>query len=137
MTKRYQFLSQQDIYTAFNQVRNAFLAAKDGNEVDKVIDTLLYPDEKIKAGRRLLIANLLIKGLTFDQIAEDLKVGKNTILKVAEQLDKNQEGYELITKRYEKIEKQFKQKAYEKTGPSKVIFKKTYYTGFKRKDVKR
>ena len=51
--RRYVFLREKDIFEALNKVRDAFLAAKDGNEVNKIIDGLLTYDEKLKICRKL------------------------------------------------------------------------------------
>lgn len=42
--RRYKFLKKEDIYQAFNRLRDAFLSAKDGNEVEEIINGLLTRD---------------------------------------------------------------------------------------------
>ena len=64
-------------------------------------------------------------------------MGLNTIEKVHGLLNRNPKCYELIFAREDKVEKEYKRKAYEKSGGSKLLYKKHKYTGFKRKDVKR
>lgn len=135
--RRYKFLTKDDIYDAFNRLRDAFLAAKNGEEVEEIIKGLLTHDEKLKIGRRILVAQCLREGMGIDEIAKDLKVGKNTIMNVAKKLDENSLFLDLIDKRKKKVEDDYKRKRYRFVGGAKLVFKKREYTGFKRKDVSR
>lgn len=135
--RRYKFLTKDDIYDAFNRLRDAFLAAKNGIEVEDIINGLLTQDEKLKIGRRILVAEYLKDGLGLDEISKALKVGKNTIMSVARKLDENSTFLELIRERKKKVEKEYSKKKYSFIGGPKLIFKKREYTGFKRKDVTR
>lgn len=135
--RRYRFLTKDDTYDAFNRLRNAFLAAKNGEEVEEIIKGLLTHDEKLKIGRRILIAEYIREGLGIEDIAKTLKVGKNTIMSVARKLDENSTFLDLIHKRKKKVEDEYNSKKYRLIGGPKLIFKKKEYTGFKRKDVGR
>ncbi len=135
--RRYKFLTKEDVYDALNRLRDAFLAAKNGTEVERIISGLLTQDEKLKIGRRILVAEYLKDGLGLDEISKALKVGKNTIMSVARKLDENSTFIELISERKKKVEKEYSKKKYNFIGGSKLIFKKREYTGFKRKDVTR
>ena len=84
--RRYKRLYQRDVFEAFNELRNAFLAARDGTEVDKITDGLLTHDEKLKIGRRILIAQWLISGFGIEEIRKQMKVGKNTVMHVSRRL---------------------------------------------------
>lgn len=135
--RRYRFLQKEDIYQALNRVRDAFLAAKNGGEVEEIINGLLTYDEKLKIGRRILVAEYLKDGIKIHEIAKLLKVGKNTIISVARNLDINSNFFDLINKRKEKVEKEYSKKKFREIGGSTLVFKKKQYTGFKRKDVER
>lgn len=135
--RRYKFLTKDDVYEAFNRLRDAFLAAKNGSEVEEIIKGLLTHDEKLKIGRRIIIAEYLKDGMGIDEIAKTLKVGKNTIMSVAKKLDENSIFLDLINKRGKKVESEYNSKKYRLIGGSKLVFKKKEYTGFKRKDVDR
>ena len=135
--RRYKFLQKDDVYNALNRVRDSFLAAKDGNEVEEIINGLLTQDEKLKIGRRVLVAEAVSAGLSFEKIMSTLKVGKNTIASVMKNLELHPDFLSLIHKRTEKVEEEYKKKSYYEEGGSRLIFKKRKYTGFKRKDVKR
>lgn len=135
--RRYKFLKKEDIYQAFNRLRDAFLSAKDGNEVEEIINGLLTHDEKLKIGRRILIAEYIKDGIGFEEIAKILKVGKNTIVSVMKSLDKYPMSFDIIGKRRIKVESVYNKKKHRFIGGSTLIFKKREYTGFKRKDVER
>lgn len=135
--RRYKFLTQGSVYNALNKLRSAFLAAKDGNEVEEIIMGTLTHDERMKIGRRIQIAQMLKERHTYAQIKDALKVGPPTIRLVDRKMNEHPACYKLINKREQKVEKEYKQRSYEKIGGPKMIFKKRAYTGFKRKDVKR
>jgi len=135
--RRYVFLREKDIFEALNKVRDAFLAAKDGNEVNKIIDGLLTYDEKLKIGRRILIAQCLKQKLSIEQTSHLLKVGKNTVMHVSRRLEKYEEWFELIEERSKKVEKEYEKRRYKSTGSPKLVKKNMVYTGFTRKQVKR
>ena len=135
--RRYNRLDKRDVFEAFNELRNAFLAARDGNEVDKITDGLLTHDEKLKIGRRILIAGWLISGFGIEEISREMKVGKNTIMHVSRRLEKYRECFDLIERRSKLVKKEYENKSYKQIGGSQLVFKRKEYTGFKRKDVKR
>ena len=135
--RRYKFLTKDSVYAALNKLRAAFLAARDGKEVEDIIKGILTYDERMKIGRRIQIIQLLKAELTYEEIKTELKVGKNTIALSERKMNQNPLCVNLILKREEKVEKEFKQKAFSKIGGSKMIFKKREYTGFSRKNVGR
>jgi len=127
-----------DVYDALNSLRAALLAAKDGNEVENILNGIFTYDEKMKIGRRINVAWMLKEGFIYEEIADTLKVGRNTINSVYKKLRENKEGFDLIFKREKRVEKEFEQKAYVSGGSPKMVKKgKKIYTGFKRKDIKR
>lgn len=130
-------MARESVYDALNKLRSAFLAAKDGNEVEEIIKGLLTSDERIKIGRRILIAQAIKEGFTYDEIKDELKVGKTTILMVDSKLRSNPLCFDLIGKREKKVSDEYSRKAYPETGGSKLVFKRRTYSGFKRKDVAR
>lgn len=135
--RRYKFLTEKNVIEALNRVSDAFLAAKDGNDVKEILDGLLTHDEKIRIGRRILIAEALKKELTFKEMTVIENVGYSTIAWVARHLERHPRCFELIFKRREKIEKEYQAKKYRKVGGSKLVFKKKVHTGLKRSDIKR
>lgn len=135
--RRYRFLLQNDIYEALDRLRDAFLAARNGSEVEEIISGILTTDERLKIGRRIIIAEWIKSGMTLDEIAHELKVGKSTIMYVSRKLEKNPQFIDLIISRHDKVESEYKKKRYRLTGGSTLVFKRKEYTGFKRKDVER
>lgn len=135
--RRYQFLTTDAAYQALNNVRNAFLAAHNGQEVEEIIKAILTPDEQLKIGRRIEIASYLKQGSTFAEIVQKLNVGRSTAIQVEKMMDQHPQGFLLIASREQHVESEFHQKALQSTGSSKLWHKPKVYTGFKRKDVKR
>lgn len=135
--RRYRFLTKEYVYQALNKLRAAFLAAEDGSEVEEIIMGVLTHDERMKVGRRIQIAQMLKEGNTYAQIKEELKVGPPTITLTEKKMNQHPLCFALIDKRVGRVENEYKRKAYEKRGASKLVFKRKTYTGFTRKDVKR
>lgn len=135
--RRYTFLNKEDIFQALNRLRDAFLAARDGNEVEEIINGILTSDERLKIGRRILIAEYIKDGSRFQDIMRDLKVGKNTIAEITRCLDNHPACFDIIGKRRQKVDTTYANRKYRWVEGSKLIFKKKEYTGFKRKDVQR
>ena len=135
--RRYGFLTKADTYEALNRLRDAFLAAKDGTEVNEIISGILTPDEKIRIGRRILIAEALKADEKYKEISQISNVGYSTILWVSRQLVNFPICFELIFKRRKKLDKEYHGKQYKKVGGSQLVFKKKIYTGIKRSDIKR
>lgn len=135
--KRYKFLEKDDVYSALNKVRDAFLAAKDGNDVEQIINGVLTFDERMKMGRRILIAEYLLNDFKIEDIQNILRVGKTTIAQVARNLEQYEKCFQLIRSRNKKVEKVYKDKSHRLIGGSTKVFKKREYTGFRRKDVAR
>lgn len=135
--RRYRFLNKDSVYNALNKLRAAFLAAKNGEEVEEITKGILTHDERMKIGRRIQIAQMIKSGLTYREIKKELKVGINTIMLADRKIQQNPKCFDLIINREEKVEKEFQNKAFRKVGGAKMIFKKQEYTGFKRKNVNR
>src|SRR3989344_2501811 len=83
------------LYTAASSVH--------GREAVKLfLRDLLTPGERIMLGRRVLIARKLLAGDSARSIAADLKVGIDTIYRVARWLEDQMPGYEQAIKEMEK-----------------------------------
>ncbi len=135
--RRYSFLEKEAIFEVFNKLRSVFLAAKDGSDVDQIIKGILTSDERIKIGRRIIIAKLLDEDLTYDEIRKILKVGKQTILQVQKLKSRFPKCFDMINQREEKVENEYYSKAYIEKVNSLNWKKYVKFTGFRRKDVKR
>lgn len=137
INNRYNFLDKKEEYEITNLVRDAFLTAKDGHDVSDVINGLLTTDEKIKIGRRIQVAFMILSGSSGEEIKESLHVGRNTITLVSKHLANYPKCFELLNTRRKKVEKTYKEKAFRKIGGSTLVFKRKEYIGFTRKDIKR
>jgi len=135
--KRYGFLDKEQIYRVLNKVRDAFLAAKGGEEVEEVMSALLTFDERMKVGRRVQIAEMLKSGCSHEEIVQELKVGKSTVALVNRLIEEHPKGYELVLRRGKKVEEEYMNKRYKEVGGSEMIFKRREYSGIRRKDIKR
>lgn len=135
--RRYQHLTKEDIYKALNSLRDAFLAAKNGEEVTEIMNSLMTQEEQLKMGRRILIASHLQADITQKEIGAILKVAQATISGVQKHLNSYPEGFKLISDRKKYVEEQYQQKKFRYKGGSKLIIKQKEYSGVKRKDIKR
>ncbi|MBI3251307.1 MAG: hypothetical protein HYZ62_00165 [Candidatus Andersenbacteria bacterium] len=64
--------------------------ARRHNDAKKLLKNLLTPGELIMIGRRVLIAERLIQGKTYEEIKRELRVGLSTITTVQKWLTDNQ-----------------------------------------------
>ncbi|MEX0587269.1 MAG: Trp family transcriptional regulator [Patescibacteria group bacterium] len=135
--RRYNFLTKEGVYEALNRLRAAFLAAKDGHQVEDIIMSVLTHDERMKVGRRIQAAEMLATGATYEEVMDSLKIGRSTISFVERGLADHPSAFKLVNDRQMKVEEEFKSRAYRKSGGPKKVFKSIVYTGFSRKDVKR
>jgi len=91
----------------------------------------------LKIGRRILVADAILNNLTIEEISQNLSVGKATVLSVYRSLEIDGSWYQLISKRSDKVEKEYQEKKFVLRGGSLQIKKRKEYSGFKRKEVKR
>src|SRR3989338_7551431 len=103
--RKYGHLTKEDIYEALNKIRDAFLAARDGSQVNDIMDSILTSEEKIMIGRRVLAVEYLKSGyLTIAEIRSMLKMGTSTIMNMARQSERYSKGFELIETRSKRVE---------------------------------
>lgn len=76
--------------------------AKGRAEVKNFLRDLLTESERIMLGRRIIIAQKLLKEESYEQIMRDLHVGADTINRVHRWLADEANGYEKIVKKLEK-----------------------------------
>lgn len=93
------------LYTAASSVK--------GREAVKLfLRDLLTSSERIMLGRRILIARRLLSGESSRKIAGDMKVGNDTVYRVARWLEDQMPGYEQAIREMEK-EFESRRKKYE------------------------
>lgn len=133
---RYDFLPRHAVEDALEKLRAALLAAKDGHDVDEIIQGLLTPDEYIKLGRRIEVARLLKSGMTYREISDDMSVGLSTVKLVARKLYERPRCYKLIHSTEQKIDNEHSKERYRKTGSLMMIRKRKIRTSRSPKDVR-
>jgi uncharacterized protein YerC len=102
--KRYHFLSEKEIIEALDHLKDAFLSAKNAREIGHIIDGLLTHDEKMKIGRRIIVAKLL-DSFTSRELVETSRFGRTTLSLVSKLRDANPEAFNLILKRKNPLKK--------------------------------
>lgn len=90
-------------------------------ETKKFFKDLLSESESIMLARRIEIAKLLMEGKSYDAIAQELKVGMDTINRVQRWLISGSGGYE-------KAINGFKRELNRRFSKSKIVDKKEPYT---------
>lgn len=97
-------LQQKHKKAVLNEFYKGVVSLKNQKEAEKFFTDLLDITEIAMLSRRLLAAERLYKGETFDEISQKLKMGKDTIARVKHWLDEG-EGYKLVVKRINKDRK--------------------------------
>jgi|SRR3989344_7880005 len=72
-------------------------------EVKNFLRDLLTESERMMVGRRIIIAQRLLNGDSYDRIISEMKVGADTIMRVQRWLEDDVEGYEKAVKKLEKV----------------------------------
>ena len=99
MGKYQSKLSKKDVEKIFYQLCLAISQTKNPKEAAELLrDLLSFPEAEMIA-KRLKIAELLIDGLTYQQINERLRAASNTVARVHEWLKISGEGYFQAVKR--------------------------------------
>ena len=76
---------------------------KTRDDMKKFLRDLLTESERIMMGRRIVIAHKLLRDEGYDQIASELKAGKDTITRVHQWLQDETRGYEKAIEKFQKI----------------------------------
>ena len=87
---------QEELFIKFAR---SIAALRGATEIGQFLKDLLSEVEVLMFARRLQIAELLIEGLTYEQIKKEMKVSKNTIARVQTWLDLYGEGYRTVVSR--------------------------------------
>ncbi len=97
---------QEDLFISFCQ---ALASLKNKQEVAVFLKDLLGIKELEMLAKRLEISNLLVKGWTYEEIAEYLKVSHSTVARVNFWLQQSGNGFRLVASRAKKKEKKYSQ----------------------------
>ena len=102
MRVRPKTLDEQSRMETLDALYTAVSVLKGREAMKLFLRGLLTPGERIMLGRRILIARKLLAGDSARIIAADLKVGIDTIYRVARWLEDQMPGYEQAIKEMEK-----------------------------------
>jgi uncharacterized protein YerC len=123
--RRYKFLSRDSVQAALYKLTSAFLAAKNENEIKQMLFSLFTPDERTKLGRRIQISQMIKDHVTYNDITQELQVGKQTVMLVVRRMDNYPDGFNLISE--QNYKKGNPKKKYYTVGGSRMIHKKRIY----------
>jgi len=100
--KRIEKLSKKEQESLVLDLINALVLAQSVSEAALFIQDLLTKSEVKMLAKRLRIAKLLLSGMTYKEIEEDLHVGHGTIAKIAAWLAERGDGFRKIIEKLPK-----------------------------------
>ncbi len=98
-----QKISKEQKIKCLDALYTAVACLETRDEVKKFLRDLLTESERIMIGRRILIAQKLLRDVSYDEIIRELKVGKDTIMRVHRWLSNEPSGYEETIRKLEKV----------------------------------
>lgn len=102
MKKKKSDLTRQEIIKTLDTLYTAASAMRGRDSVKLFLRDLLTESERIMLGRRIIIARLILKGVSYEAIRRELGVGYATIRRVAKWLHDEFPGYERALEGLEK-----------------------------------
>ena len=96
-------LEGKDRMKYLDTLYTAMSGLKSREEIKNFLRDLLTESERVMVGRRILIAQMLLEEKPYDEIIRELKVGKDTIMRVHRWLEDDTDGYEKAVKQLEKV----------------------------------
>lgn len=124
MKVRSRKISNHDRIKYSDALYTAIESLKSREEIKIFLRDLLTESERIMIGRRIIIAQKLLKDQSYDQIMREMRVGPDTIMRVHRWLEDENNGYEKVIKQIEKTfesrQKSIKKEFYD-TGSFKSL----------------
>lgn len=111
MKRRLKDLSDKEMMATLDVLYTAASSVSGRDAVKLFLRDLLTPSERVMLGRRLIIARMLIKGVSYDIISKKLRVGRATIGRVHRWLKDQFPGFETAVKEMERAFERRAQKA--------------------------
>src|SRR3989344_6903264 len=108
MKRMMKDLTDSEIQATLDALYTATSSLKGREAVKLFLRDLLTSSERIMLGRRIIIARMLIAGISYDEIGERLRVGRATIGRVRRWLTDQFPGFEDAIKA---MEKEFERRA--------------------------
>ena len=102
MKVRPRKISNHDRMKYLDALYTAIESLKSREETKSFLRDLLTESERIMIGRRIIIAQKLLKDQSYEQIMREMKVGPDTIMRVHRWLEDENNSYEKVIKQLEK-----------------------------------
>lgn len=102
MKVRAKELSKENRIAVLDSLYTAASSVKGRDAVKLFLRDLLTESERIMLGRRIMIAQKIMAGIGYNEIADDMHVGKDTVARVHRWLRDQLPGYENAIKEMEK-----------------------------------
>ena len=94
MKRKISELSEKEIMVTLDTLYTAASTMRGRDAVKLFLRDLLTSSERIMLGRRIIIARMLIKGESYDEIGKRLRVGRATISRIHRWLSDQFPGFE-------------------------------------------
>jgi len=98
MKRKISDLSEKEKIATLDTLYTAAASVSGREAVKLFLRDLLTPSERIMLGRRIIIARMILRGESYREIEERLKVGQATIGRVNRWLEDQFPGYEQAIK---------------------------------------
>ena len=102
MKRKISELSKEEMIATLDALYTAASAIKGRDAMKLFLRDLLTPIERIMLGRRIIIARMLIAYVSYDEIGEQMQVGRATIGRVHRWLNDQFPGFENAIKEMER-----------------------------------
>ncbi|TSC69124.1 MAG: hypothetical protein G01um101456_323 [Parcubacteria group bacterium Gr01-1014_56] len=120
MKRRLKDLTKEETVVTLDALYTAASAVKGRDAVKLFLRDLLTPSERIMLGRRIIIARMLISGLSYEDISKRLRVGAATIGRVHHWLKDQFPGFEHAIR---EMEKEFKKREDKKLYATNALYR--------------
>lgn len=94
MKVRSKQLSNEARMETLDALYTAMSSINDRKTMKAFLHDLLTESERIMLGRRIILAQEILSGMTYDEIVVKHRVGKDTVLRIKKWLDDQFPGYE-------------------------------------------
>lgn len=102
---KYSQISEEEKILYLGEFYDMVSLLSNREEVKNFLKDLLTLSETVMIARRIQIAKRLLKGMTYDEITEEMCVGKTTISQVDRWLNNGFGGYKKILKKHSEMKK--------------------------------
>jgi len=111
-------LNNEEKIKSLDALYTSISALKSREDIKNFLRDLLTEGERIMIGRRILIAQRLLKDEPYNQIMKEMRVGPDTIARVDKWLSDQNKGYEKAVSELDKIIKSRRKSEFKDYHPS-------------------